>query len=60
LDEDQLLGAMIQLAQSPELRRQMGEAGRAYTGSECHPAKVAEAYASGLRFILAFYRRRYG
>jgi glycosyltransferase involved in cell wall biosynthesis len=60
MDEDALLRAMIQLAQSPELRRQMGEAGLSYTGSVCHPAKIAQAYASGLRSILTFYRRRYG
>ncbi len=60
MDEDALLGAMLQLAQSSELRLQMGEAGLSFTGSVCHPAKAAEAYASGLRSILAFYRRRYG
>ena len=60
MDEDALLRAMIQLAQSPELRRQMGEAGESYTGSVCLPAKIAETYASGLHSILAFYRRRYG
>jgi glycosyltransferase involved in cell wall biosynthesis len=60
MDEDALLAAMLKLAHSSELRRRMGEAGLSYTGSVCHPARAAEAYASGLRSILAFYRRRYG
>lgn len=60
LDEDMLLAAMVQLAESPDLRQQMGQAGRRYTAEVCHPATIAEAYNNGLRSILDNYWQRYG
>jgi glycosyltransferase involved in cell wall biosynthesis len=60
MDEDGLLEAMIQLAQAPEVRLQMGRAGLVHTASASHPETVAEVYASELRSILAQRRRRYG
>jgi glycosyltransferase involved in cell wall biosynthesis len=54
-DEDSLLSAMICLAQSPELRQEIGAAGRRYTRQECHPQTIAAAYVRALSSTLETY-----
>ena len=55
LDEEMLLSAMTRLAQSPQLRKQMGQAGQRYTRENCHPAAIADAYARALAATIAWY-----
>jgi glycosyltransferase involved in cell wall biosynthesis len=43
-DSDSLQAAMLQLAESVQLRRAMGQAGQDYTRTFCHPEKVADSY----------------
>jgi glycosyltransferase involved in cell wall biosynthesis len=59
LDEEMLLETMLRLAQTPDLRRQMGEAGRRYTREVCHPAAVAGAYRQALSATLEYYLPHY-
>ncbi len=59
MDQDALLAAMDQLAQSSDLRRQIGQTAARYTKEVCHPSAAAEAYASAIRNHLEFYWQRY-
>ena len=59
LDQELLLAAMLRLAQSPQMREQMGQAGRRYTREVCHPAAVAEATIRALSATLDVYLKRY-
>ena len=47
-----LLEAMLRLAQSTQLREEMGQSGLRYTREVCHPQAVAEAYMQALRSLL--------
>lgn len=55
LDDEALLTAMLRLARSPELRRQMGEAGQRYAHEVCDPRRVAAAYARALSSFVSAY-----
>ncbi len=59
LDREMLLAAMIRLAQSPQLREQIGQAGQRYTHEVCHPSAVAEAYIHALSATLELVMKRY-
>ncbi len=59
LDGDMLLSAMNRLAQSPQLREQMGQAGKHYTIENCHPAAIADAYVRALAATIAWYTKPY-
>ena len=59
LDQEMLLAAMLRLAQSPELREQMGQAGRRFAREVCHPATVAEAYIQALSATLDVVLKRH-
>lgn len=52
MDKTVLTGAMRELAASPALRREMGEAGRHYVETVCRPDHVAAAYDAFLRETL--------
>lgn len=59
LDEEALLAAMGQLAKSAAQRQEMGRAARHYVITECHPASVAQAYVSFIRYVQDQIRSRY-
>jgi glycosyltransferase involved in cell wall biosynthesis len=52
-DETALLQAMMRLAGSAELRRDVGDAALAYVRDNCRPARVADAYIAFLNQLLA-------
>jgi glycosyltransferase involved in cell wall biosynthesis len=57
LDEEMLLSAMIRLAESPQVRQQMGQAGQRYTRENCHPAAIADAYTDALVATIEWYSK---
>jgi len=52
LDEEALITAMIQLAQQPQMQRQLGEAGQHQIEHQHHPEQVARAYITFIRLQL--------
>lgn len=51
-DEDALLAAMTQLAQSADLRREMGRQGAAHAIAHHHPSQVAQQYLNAMQLFL--------
>ena len=60
LDEDALVTAMSQLAQQPQKRQQLSEAGRQYIQSKHHPEDVAANYVSFIHQRLSKLKHKYG
>lgn len=59
LDQAKLLDAMLRLARSPVLRRQIGQAAQQYAMENCTPSRISTAYISALRVILEHHWERY-
>lgn len=53
LDDEALLGAMRQLADNTDVRKQMARQAHAYARGEHHPAQTARAYIEAIEQILA-------
>lgn len=58
-DEAALVAAMLQLAQSAELRQRVGKTAVSYAAAHHHPATVAAQYAQTIRQMLADLRQKY-
>ena len=50
---------MLRVASSPELRDEMGAAGKLFAVGVCNPDQIARQYISVLEEIMANYRCRY-
>lgn len=59
MDQEELFAAMIELASSSDLRRQIGQTAQHYIEKTCHPTVVAEAYITALHHTLNHYYKHY-
>ena len=58
LDKISLVAAMLEIAQNPNKRQQLGQAGLQYIEQTCHPAHVAEMYVNFIQQIINNYKSR--